>query len=218
MKIEVKKIDISDSLKRNTPIVICLSHKNDLWEIQVPNIVENKELINRLLLSDDLVDIYAEILGNSFATYQYKNAWRKTKNRFVCSSSTKLNTDVVLSSTVEISEYFSQYGIKRKMWEGYSYDYCGFGTVVNGELISWAIENSHCLEDGLTEIGVETKADNRKKGYAVSNVVALCDYLLKKGISTIYYECSLDNISSFRNSQKANLEYMGEVVYLCYKN
>jgi len=218
MKIEIKKIDISDALKLNATITIELLHRNDWWEIQVPSIIKNHELINQLTTSDNLVEAYKEVLSNSFATHHYKNVWENTKNRFICSSSTKINKDVVLPSTIEISDDFPKYGINRKMWEGDCYNYRGFGTVVNGELISWAIENCHCLEDGSTEIGVETNVNNRKKGYAVSNVAALCDCLQKNGISTIYYECSLDNIASLRTAQKANLEYVGEVFYLCYKN
>ena len=217
MKLDIKKIDISDALKLNTTIIIEMLHRNDLWEIQVPNIIDNRELINRLTASNNLVDIYTEILSNSFATHHYKNVWIRQKNRFICSSSTKINKDVVLPSTIEISDDFPRYGINRKMWGGDCYNYRGFGTVINGELISWAIENCHYLEDGSTEIGVETNVNNRKKGYAVSNVAALCDCLQKNGISTINYECSSDNIASLRTAQKANLEYVGEVFYLSYK-
>ena len=93
----------------------------------------------------------------------------------------------------------------------------GFGTVVDGELLSWCIENSHFLEDGSTEIGVATDENHRQKGYAVSNVAALCDCLLNNGVSKIYYECAPDNIASFCTAKKANLEYVGDVLYLGFR-
>ena len=218
MKIEIKKIDIVDSLKYNTTIVIEMLHINDLWKIDVPNIIENNELIYNLSNADDFVNKYTEILSDVFKLYNYKNAWKRVKKRFVCSPSTPINKDVILPSTIEISDDFAKYGIKRKMWEGDLYCYRGFGTVINGELISSAVENSHFLDEKSTEIAVKTDVNHRQKGYAASNVVALCDCLLKNGISNIYYECDLNNIASFSTAKKANLEYIGEVFYLGFKN
>lgn len=218
MKIESKKTDISNALQYNCTITVELLRMRDLWKIEVPHIVENNELIHQLINADDLVAKYTEILSNAFKPYNYRNIWRNVKNRFMCSSTTLINKAVILPSTVDITDDFPKYGIKRKLWYGDDYDYRGFGTVVNDELLSWCIENSHCLDDVSTEIGVETDENNRKKGYAVSNVAALCDFLLKKGVSTIYYECALDNIASFRTAKKANLEYIGEVFYLGFHN
>ena len=218
MKIEIKKTDISDSLEYKTSAVVELLHINDLWRIEVPHIVTNSELMHQLSSADDLVDKYTEILSDSFKKYNYKKTWRNAKYRFICSTSTQINKAVILPSTIEISDDFSKYGIKRKSWSGDDYCYRGFGTVVNGELLSWCIENSHFLDDDSTIIGVRTDENNRKNGYAVSNVAALCDCLQSNGISTIYYECDLDNIASYRTAQKANLEYIGEVFYLCFQN
>ena len=218
MKIEIKKIDISDEVKYSTPITIELFRSGDLWKIEVPDIIEIDELIHQLSISDDLVNKYTEILRAVLKSYNYKNVWENVKNRFICSSATQINKSLILPSTIEISNDFSKYGIERKSWSGDCYRYRGFGTVINNELISWCIENTLYLGDGSTEIGVQTDVNNRKNGYAVSNVVALCDYLIKNGVSTIYYECALDNIASFRTAQKANLEYLGEVFYLVFEN
>ena len=149
---------------------------------------------------------------------QFNNAWRTVKNRFICVASTPLNRSVILPSTSDISDIFTEYGIHRKGWAGDHYRYREFGTIKKGALLSWCIENSHYLADGVTEIGVHTEEDHRQKGYAASNVATLCDCLLKNGVTTIYYECALDNTASFRTAQKANLEYAGEVTYLCFEN
>lgn len=218
MKIEIENTNISVALEYNTSISVELLRINDLWKIEVPHIIENNELIHQLSTADDLVDKYTEILSDAFKSYNYKNTWRNVKNRFICSTLTQINKAVILPSTVEITDDFPKYGVKRKSWYGDDYCYRGFGTVVNGELLSWCIENSHYLDDVSTEIGVGTDENNRKKGYAVSNVAALCDCLQKNGVSTIYYECALDNIASFRTAKKANLEYIGEVFYLGFQN
>ena len=218
MRIEIKKTDISEELKYNTSIIIEMLHINDLWKIQVPDIIETDELVHRLSAADHLVDRYIEIVSDVLKSYHYKYAWKSVKKRFVCSPTTQINKSVILPSTVEISDDFSKYGIERKGWSSDHYHYRGFGTVVNGELLSWCIENTHYMDEGSTEIGVETDANSRKNGYAVSNVVALCDSLQKNGVSTIHYECALNNIASFRTAQKANLEYIGEVFYLGFEN
>ena len=217
MKIEIVKTDILDSLKYNTPITVELLYSNDLWKIEVPHTIENNDLIHQLSTTYDLVDKYAEILSNVFQAYNYKNKWKSIKKRFVCSTSTQLNKAVVLPSTVDISNSFEKYGIRRKCWEGDNYSYRGFGTVVDGNLLSWCIENSHYLAKGSTEIGVGTDENHRQNGYAVSNVVALCDCLLNNDVSKIYYECAPDNIASFCTAKKANLEYVGDVFYLGFQ-
>jgi len=217
VKIEIVKTDISDSLKYNTSITVELLRSNDLWKIEVPHTIENNELIHQLSSADDLVDKYAKILSDEFQAYNYKNEYKSIKKRFICSTSIQLNKAVVLPSTVDISDDFEKYGIKRKSWYGDNYFYRGFGTVVDGELLSWCLENSHFLEDGSTEIGVATDENHRQKGYAVSNVAALCDCLLNNGVSKIYYECAPDNIASFCTAKKANLEYVGDVFYLGFR-
>ena len=217
MESVIKKTDISDSLTYDAPVAVELLCRNGLWEIEVPHIVSNGELIQQLRTAEDPVDQYAEILSDSFKKYHYEKTWRSTKHRFICSASTQINKAVVLPSTIEISDDFTKYGITRKSWEGDDYCYRGFGTVVNGKLLSWCIENTHFLDDNSTIIGVRTDENNRRNGYAVSNVAALCNRLQSKGISNIYYECDLDNIPSYRTARKANLEYIGEVIYLGFQ-
>ena len=214
MEIQTIKTDISFSLEHNFSVTVELLRINDLWKIEVPHILENKELIYQLSSADSLVDKYADILNNAFKKYNFINIRRNVKHRFVCLSSTQINKTVILPSTVEISDDFSKYGIRRKSWDGDDYCYRGFGTIMNGDLLSWCIENSHFMDDDSTIIGVRTDENYRGNGYAASNVAALCNYLQGKGMSTIYYECALDNIASYRTAQKANLEYIGEVHYL----
>lgn len=217
MEIEIRKTDISDSLKYGSAVVVELLRSDALWKIEVPHIVNNHDLIQMLSTADDLVDKYAEILSDSFSAYHYEMAWRSAKCRFVCSSATQINQAAILPSTVEITDDFSKYGIRRKSWNGDAYCYRGFGTVVHGELISWCIENTHFQDDASTEIGVRTDENHRNNGYAVSNVAALCECLKNNGISTIHYECTLDNTASYRTARKANLEYAGDVFYLCFQ-
>lgn len=217
MNIKIKRVDVLDALKYNTSITLELLYNDNLWEIQVPNIIESDEAVYGLSSADDLVDKYTELLNETFKCYNYKNAWKSVKNRFICSSSTQINKAAILPSTVDISNEFLKYGFERKAWAGDRYRYCGFGTVVDGKLLSWCIENSHYLDDGSTEIGVKTNVNDRKNGYAASNVAALCDCLQKNGVSTIYYECDLENIASFNTAKRVNLEYTGKVFYFGFQ-
>ena len=217
MKIEIVKTDISDFLKYQTPITIELLRINDLWKIEVPYSIENNDLLRLLSTADDLVDKYAEIMSNELQSYNYKYEWKNVRNRYICTPSTQLNKAAILPSTVDISDDFEKYGIRRKSWHGDNYHYRGFGTVVDNALLSWCIENSHYLEDESTIIGVETSENHRQNGYAVSNVVALCDCMLNNRVSKIYYECAPDNVASIHTAQKANLEYVGDVFYLGFR-
>lgn len=217
MEIAINKTDISVCLEHNISVVVELLRMNDLWKIEVPHMVSNGELIHLLSTADDLVAQYMEILSDSLKKYNYQNSWMKGKHRFVCSNATQINKAVILPSTIDISDDFSKYGIARKTWDGDEYCYRGFGTVINGELLSWCIENPHFLDDDSTIIGVQTDENNRNNGYAASNVAALCNCLQSNGKANIYYECDFDNTSSYRTARKANLEYVGEVFYLGFQ-
>ena len=137
--------------------------------------------------------------------------------RFVCTSDTKLNETATLAESEDISDDLAKLGLKRKMWGGDDYPYCGFGVKDRCELISWCVENSHFLAESETEIGVRTEEAYRRKGYALSNTVCLCRKLLQRGMTKIFYECDIENHASFRLAQKAGLEKTGEVLYMIFK-
>lgn len=99
--------------------------------------------------------------------------------------------------------------ISGKMWDGDDYAYTAFGSIADGKLVSVAAENSHWREDDETEIGITTANLYRKRGFAVSNLTALCEYKLSRGIKRIFYSCASDNIASIKTAEAAGFRLLG---------
>ncbi len=75
-----------------------------------------------------------------------------------------------------------------------------FAAVLDGKIVSAACTNYPCYEDDEenrngVEIGVETAADYRGRGFAASNAAALAGYLAERGFPALY-ECEADNLPS----------------------
>ena len=218
MNITLEFVKTKEAINLSLPVVVSLLHTEGLWKIEVPDFFDNSEIIlNQLSIAktpDELVNKYASALETLFAMYNYNKSWDRVKHRFLCTQSTAINDAVILSSSVEITSDFSRFGIKRKSWYGDNYPYRGFGTVINNQLISWCIENSHYLDPLSTVIGVGTDSKFRRKSFASSNVAALCKNLIESGISNVYYECDLNNTASYNTAKKVNLDYSGKLYYL----
>lgn len=100
-------------------------------------------------------------------------------------------------------------------------DYIGernmFVTVINNQIVSYACENSF-VSDDWREIGVETAADFRGNGYAVSNTAALSLNGLQLDFE-MKYNCSRYNIASQHVAEKVGFIKCGKsYYYVCYKN
>ena len=72
-----------------------------------------------------------------------------------------------------------------------------------------------CYTYNSAGIRTEKCIKNKATKYVVSGSTILSE--TTDGVSTIYYECVPENIASFRTAKKANLEYIGEVFYLCFR-
>ena len=134
---------------------------------------------------------------------------------FTCRPSTQLNPSLVLPETQYIS--LDQWKLKRTMWSEDEYHYTGVGIVIDGKLVSWCVENSHYLSDYETEIGVWTEHSHRFKGYATSNVVFLCDQLMKMGYRLVVYSTDVQNEAAIGVTRKAGLEDDGEAWHLVFE-
>ena len=78
-----------------------------------------------------------------------------------------------------------------------------FGTLIDGEIVSIVSTSLATLEYPevkIIDIGVGTHENHRQKGYALSNIIAMSNYLLNNG-HIVKYMCDNKNI----NSQKAAL-------------
>lgn len=98
----------------------------------------------------------------------------------------------------------------------YPFEYVGFGTVIDGVIVSVCSENPQFADENETEVGVETHPDHRGRGYAASNLAALCDHLAKRG-QKVWYKCEKSNLASQNVAKKAGLElYAKSFHYPCY--
>ncbi len=76
-----------------------------------------------------------------------------------------------------------------------------FGTVLDGKIVSCAVENPHHPSDTVIDIAVETAQGYEGKGYGASNVASLAYYLLDSGV-LVTYTAEESNIPSVRLAEK----------------
>ena len=98
----------------------------------------------------------------------------------------------------------------------YPFEYVGFGTVIDGVIVSVCSENPQLADENETEVGVETHPDHRGQGYAASNLASACDYLARRG-QKVFYKCEESNIASRKTAEKAGMMlYSKSYHYPCY--
>lgn len=91
-------------------------------------------------------------------------------------------------------------------WTSYP-NYC-FATIIDNKIVSCASAGYHAdkINDNIIDISVKTHKDYRGKGYAVSNVVALCEYILNmQEKREIHYITDTNNVASQKNALSAGL-------------
>jgi len=94
--------------------------------------------------------------------------------------------------------------------EEYPYHIVYYGTEIDDKIVSWAswnfYEDEFCdsKNDEVIDIGVGTHGDYRNRGYAVSNVVAMAEYILDLDKVAVY-TTSNRNIASQKTALAAGL-------------
>ncbi|MBQ7364051.1 MAG: GNAT family N-acetyltransferase [Clostridia bacterium] len=83
-----------------------------------------------------------------------------------------------------------------------------FVTVEDGKVVAIATVNERLESGTVPEITVETAPAYRRRGYALSCVAALCDYLLKKG-SPVAYCCRNTHTKSNRVAKRVGFVRVG---------
>lgn len=142
---------------------------------------------------------------------------------YLCDGNNLPNADAILTSSVMLQ---SDHGYASALecdidlgadpFGEYPYEYVGFATVIDGEIVSVCSENPQFADENETELGVETHPDHRGRGYAASNLAASCDYLIKRG-QTVRYKCDLSNVPSQKTAEKAGMKlYAKSYHYPCY--
>jgi len=91
-------------------------------------------------------------------------------------------------------------------WTHYP-NYC-YATIINNKIISCASAGYHAdkISDRIVDISTKTHKDYRGNGYSVSNVVALCEYILNMAEEKeINYITDTKNIASQKTALSAGL-------------
>ena len=94
--------------------------------------------------------------------------------------------------------------------EEYPYHIVYCGTEIDDAIVSWAswnfYEDEFCdsKDDEVIDIGVGTRENYRNRGYAVSNVVAMAEYILDLGKIAVY-TTNNRNIASQKTALAAGL-------------
>ena len=111
------------------------------------------------------------------------------------------------NSTLFTKADFEKYDFDFKNMLGWVHypNYC-FATIIDDKIVSCASAGYHAdkVTDNIVEITTATHSDSRGKGYAVSNVVALCEYILEmQAKKEIHYITDINNIASQKTALSA---------------
>ena len=104
---------------------------------------------------------------------------------------------------------FEKFDFDFKNMLGWIYypNFC-FATIIDNKIVSCASAGYHAdkIDDSIIEVTVATHKDYRGKGYAVSNVVALCEYVMNmREKREIHYMTGIDNIAAQKTALSAGL-------------
>ncbi|MCI8331221.1 MAG: GNAT family N-acetyltransferase [Clostridiales bacterium] len=95
-----------------------------------------------------------------------------------------------------------------------------FATLADKTLLSVCGVNEFTgdFSDGTAEIAVATAPEARGRGYALSNVIAMTNFLLKQGFRVVY-QCFCDNEPSAKLALRAGFRLVSrDYHYVCYEN
>jgi predicted GNAT family acetyltransferase len=133
-------------------------------------------------------------------SYGYIYAQNKTE---------KLNTEKILPTTIKIkpeNNYNNLTYFKFNKW--FADAQTCYGTVINNEIIAYAALN-YPPNKKTSSIGVGTIESERRKGYALSNTVAVAKDLIENG-NDASYRCSNNNIASQHIAKNAGFEFIAK--------
>jgi len=91
-------------------------------------------------------------------------------------------------------------------WTNYP-NYC-FATIIDNKIVSCASAGYHAdkINGSIVEVTTATHRDYRGKGYAVSNIVALCEYVMNMQENReVHYMTGINNIAAQKTAISAGL-------------
>jgi len=125
------------------------------------------------------------------------------------------------NSTLLLKTDFEKFDFDLTNMLGWTYypNYC-FATIIDNKIVSCASAGYHAdnMNSNIVEITTATYKDYKGKGYAVSNVVALCEYVLNmQEKREIHYMTDIHNIASQKTALSAGLINVRYSYYLLKK-
>ncbi|MCL2772453.1 MAG: GNAT family N-acetyltransferase [Oscillospiraceae bacterium] len=138
---------------------------------------------------DYLDDILAEELKKSYNIVPNEELYDRYSIVYGMNSKNMLNLSRTQDSTIKFNES-TEYDVI----EGYSYNKnirgLYYGTLIGNKIVSVASWNNYEYFTGnnyiVIDIGCGTHENYRKRGYAVSNVVAMAEHILDSGLCATY--------------------------------
>lgn len=127
------------------------------------------------------------------------------------SDENNLNLDRKQRTTIKFDETCDYEIIEKYIFVDKNNPGIYFGTLIDDKIVSVAKRNN------THEIGIGTHENYRGKGYAVSNVVALAEYILDKGLY-VYYETNNLNIGSQKTAKGAGFTEIYREQFFWFKN
>lgn len=110
-----------------------------------------------------------------------------------------------LSFRKDLEEF--DYDFKKMLGWIYYPNFC-YATIIDDKIVSCASAGYHAdkVADNIIEISVKTNEDYKGKGYAVSNVAALCEYIFSmQEEKEAHYVTDVNNIASQKTALSAGL-------------
>ncbi|MHB1485567.1 MAG: aminoglycoside adenylyltransferase domain-containing protein, partial [Saccharofermentanales bacterium] len=129
--------------------------------------------------------------------YRENDELEKYMSYYILCDKINISYNKIQSSTVKFNSDTSYMNITDSYKE-LSKNSIYFGTLINGNIVSITGTNTAILQASsgkVIDIGLETHPDFRQKGYALSNVIAMSDYLLSNDY-IVKYCCNSKNTNS----------------------
>ncbi|MCL2774409.1 MAG: hypothetical protein FWD71_13830 [Oscillospiraceae bacterium] len=119
--------------------------------------------------------------------------------------------------------------LDKKDFETYDFDFrnmlgweyypnFSYSTIIDNKIISCASSSHTNISDNVIEISVITNENYRNKGYSVSNVVTLAEYVLNMNLyKEVRYITDFDNTASRKAAVSAGLMEVGTEIFFAGK-
>jgi len=217
-KVIFRTVDTDNGYQANTDIVLEYTQFNDGFTV----FAVNPELMRfakefTVKYSLDLFGLQAfehlfEYIETSYISkherwlYRDEEALEKYMVYYGLGDKHKIDQSKIQPSTVRYT-IDSPYRNITDEYQQLSPDGVYFGTLIGDEIVS--ITGTNGMENEVVDIGVETHIAHRQKGYALSNITALSEYLLDIG-RVVKYGCNNLNVYSNKAAISCGFEMIAK--------